>query len=89
MVHTWENVFICRKCENDFDGDGVDDSEDVSLKNFTKKTIFLEEASNFEIIRLIQPLIVGSRSVLKTRKSPKPASRVSRRWTSVPRKTSQ
>ena len=23
---------ICRKCEHDFDGDGVDDDEDVSLE---------------------------------------------------------
>ena len=31
--HIWSDlfVFLCRECEKDFDGDGVQDSEDVSL----------------------------------------------------------
>ena len=37
-------IFICRKCEKDFDGDGVDDDDDVSRKkilNFGLKCFFL------------------------------------------------
>ena len=44
--------------------------------------------TRFGLTRLIQSLIVCSRSVLRTRKSQKPASRASRRWTSAWRKTS-